>query len=402
VEREVTNLRRRKIAAGGRLISQVITLLVINSRELASRGTAQILIIRLRCLAAKYLPCILECPREFGYDYCMDGWVSRTGLIDTAELKRLSQRSDAKGLAQLASHLGALGMTGCLLWTLWGSWWGVPVFVVHGYLINCLFAAQHECNHQTAFKSHWLNDGVRRLTGLTQLYPAWWECWFHFAHHRHTGDWSRDAELLLRGKYTLGGYLFVLSGVGYWYYRVLSLFRIAAGIVPLYAYWLSEAQRRYVVWEARGHMACYAVLAALSVAAHSWLAVTLWLAPMLVTKPLQMLQNMGEHLGLEDGELDTTRNTRTLLVPDFVRWALWQMPYHTAHHTFPGVPFHRLPALHRALEARLGRPMPAAGYFEVVAGAIREARKGPEGTWSLPFGAGANRPAGVENLAAAE
>ena len=83
----------------------------------------------------------------------MDDWVPRAGLIEVAELKRLLRRSDAKGLTQLLSHLGALGVTGSALWALWGSWWGVPVFVAHGYLINCLFAAQHECNHHTAFKS---------------------------------------------------------------------------------------------------------------------------------------------------------------------------------------------------------------------------------------------------------
>jgi len=323
----------------------------------------------------------------------MDDWVPRVGLIEAAELKRLLRRSDAKGLTQLLSHLGALGVTGAALWALWGSWWGVPVFVAHGYLINCLFAAQHECNHHTAFKSLWLNDAVRRFTGLTQLYPAWWEAWFHFAHHRYTGDWSRDAELLFRGKYTLGRYLYFLSGVGYWALRVRSLARIAAGLIPASAHWLTPYQRRYVVWEARGHWAFYGALAAISVTSESWLAVTLWLAPMLATKPLHQLQNMGEHLGLEDGGLDTTRNTRTLMVPAVVRWALWQMPYHAAHHTYPGVPFHQLAALHRALEAGLGRPLPAAGYLEVVRGALHAARQGREDAWPLPFAAGAGRTA---------
>jgi fatty acid desaturase len=332
----------------------------------------------------------------------MEEWVSRTGLIDAGRLKALSQRSDAKGLAQLASHLGAIAATGWGLWTAWGSWWGVPLFVIHGYLINCLFAAQHECNHQTAFKARWLNDATRRFTGLTQLYPAWWEAWFHFAHHRHTGDWSKDAELMFRKRYTLGGYLYFLSGIGYWVLRVRSLVRIAAGRLHPTVYWLSDQQRRTVIWEARGHLAFYTIVAALSLAAESWLAVTLWLAPMIATKPLHQLQNLGEHLGLEDGGLDTTRNTRTLRVPGIVRWALWQMPYHTAHHTFPGVPFHQLPVLHRALEERLGRPLPTAGYLEVVAGVIRATRTGPEGSWTRPFAAGGNRPAGAVGSVAAE
>jgi len=332
----------------------------------------------------------------------MEDWVPRSGLIDTTQLKALSRRSDMQGLLQLASHLGALGLTGSALWALWGSLWAVPLFVVHGFLINCLFAAQHECNHHTAFKSRWLNNAVRRFTGLTQLYPAWWEAWFHFAHHRHTGDWTKDAELMFRGKYTLGSYLYFLSGIGYWVLRVRSLICLASGLAPGSAYWLSEAQRRYVIWEARGHIIFYAALTIVSVGAHSWTLVTLWLAPMLVAKPLHQLQNMGEHLGLEDGGLDTTKNTRTLIVPSIVRWALWQMPYHAAHHTFPGVPFYQLAALHGAIEEQLGRPLPSARYFEIVAGTIRAARRGPEGTWSLPFAAGASRPAGDRQLLAAE
>ena len=332
----------------------------------------------------------------------MDNWVSRTGLIDPAALKELSRRSDAKGLVQLASHLGTLGVTGTALSLLWGGWWGVPVFVAHGYLINCLFATQHECNHQTAFRSRWLNDWTRRFTGLTQLYPAWWEAWFHFAHHRHTGDWAKDAELMFRGRYTRVSYLYSLSGIGYWHGRIRSLLRIAAGRVPDSVHWLTPDQHRYVIWEARGHFAAYAALAALSLWFQSWLAVTLWLAPLLLTKPLHQLQNMGEHLGLEDGGLDTTRNTRTLRVPTIVRWALWQMTYHTAHHTFPGVPFHRLRELHQALETRLGRPLPTASYSEVVRGALRATARGPEGTWALPFAAGDNRPAGSAEVAAAE
>ena len=328
-------------------------------------------------------------------------WVSRTDLIDPPTLKALAQRSDAKGLVHLASHLGALGIGGYALWLTWGGWWGVPIFIVHGYLLNALFATQHECNHQTAFRSRWLNDAVRRFTGFVQIYPAWWEAWFHFAHHRYTGDWTKDAELLQRGKYTLGNYLFFLSGAGYWYYRIQN-FWAYCWAVPGYAHWLTGRQRRYVLWEHRGHLAGYLAVAVLSIWFESWLALTLWLLPMVLTKPLHQFQNLGEHLGLEDGGLDTTKNTRTLDVPGFVRWALWNMPYHAAHHTFPGVPFHRLPELHRVIESRLGRPLPKAGYLETAASVIRAARRGPEETWQIPFAAGGSRNPPLPRASAAE
>ena len=33
-----------------------------------------------------------------------------------------------------------------------------------------------------------------------------------------------------------------------------------------------------------------------------------------------------------------------------VRFIAWNMPYHTEHHSFPAVPFHALPRLHRVMK----------------------------------------------------
>ena len=57
-------------------------------------------------------------------------------------LAQLTRKSDSRGALQLASHLLALAASGLGLWLAWGSWWGVPLFVVHGVLLNWLYAAQ--------------------------------------------------------------------------------------------------------------------------------------------------------------------------------------------------------------------------------------------------------------------
>ena len=87
------------------------------------------------------------------------------------------------------------------------------------------------------------------------------------------------------------------------------------------------------------------MILALSVVTQSWAALTLWLAPMMLTKVVHQLQNVIEHLGLPhtDNILQNTRSTKTNAV---MRWLCWNMQYHTAHHAFPGVPFHKLPDLH--------------------------------------------------------
>jgi fatty acid desaturase len=306
----------------------------------------------------------------------MDDLVSKRGLalIDKRRLKALSVRSDARGLLQLGSQLSSLALTTVLLAKSWGSWWGVPVFIAHGILLNCLYAGQHEMSHWTAFKTRWLNDAVGEAIGFLVIYPFTWDRWFHFAHHRNTQDWQKDPELLIRAPYTLGSYLLNLAGVSYWYGRARSTLRLALGMVPTYAYWLNDEQRRAVIAEARWCVAGYAAIAAVSLAFHSWIAVQYWLAPMLLTKAFHQLQNIGEHTCLTHVP-DTLRNTRTLEGPAIMRWLMWNMSYHTAHHTFPGVPFHALPALNREIATRLDTPAPSGGYLETHLAIVRSLRE---------------------------
>ena len=60
----------------------------------------------------------------------MDDYIGRRGLLEPAHLKSLTRRSDARGLIQLASHAGAIAITGVTLAYTWGTWWCVPVFVL--------------------------------------------------------------------------------------------------------------------------------------------------------------------------------------------------------------------------------------------------------------------------------
>jgi fatty acid desaturase len=54
-----------------------------------------------------------------------------------------------------------------------------------------------------------------------------------------------------------------------------------------------------------------------------------------------------------------------------MRWLSWQMPYHTAHHAFPGVPFHRLRELHEAIFTRRGVAPPSMTYWGFQRAALR-------------------------------
>ena len=304
----------------------------------------------------------------------MEGFVGRKGLIGPQRLRELNQRSDLRGYLQAGSHFGAIAVTGVLLALTWGSWWAVPVFLVHGVLINFLYAGQHELSHATVFKTRKLNEILGRIIGFVMIYPRDFDQIQHFAHHRHTQDWSRDGELQ-RKPYTLASYLMWLLGPSYWYSRVRRLLRFSAGLVEENYVRNDEFDR--VIREARWHLAGYGVIAAISVATGSWAAVMFWLAPMVITKPVHQLQNTIEHLGLTH-DSNTLENTRTIETNAVLRWLCWNMQYHTAHHTFPSVPFHRLPDLHGEIVERAGVAPHTMSYLAFQREVLTKLARGSE------------------------
>jgi fatty acid desaturase len=296
----------------------------------------------------------------------------RRDVISSARLSKLCKASDVQGWRQTLSHVGAIVVSGALLWRLRDSAWAAPVFMVHGVLLNFLYAGQHELSHWTVFETAWLNEWVGRLFGFWVFYPRTFDQLQHIAHHRFTQDWSRDGELV-RPRYTLGSYLLWMSGLTYWYTRWRRILRFSCGIVT--EPYIAAARRGELVREARWHLAGYAAIAVVSFFLKSWAAVILWLAPMLVMKFVHQLQNTIEHLGLPH-EGDVLHNTRSTRTNALMRWLAWQMQYHTAHHAFPGVPFHNLRELHHAVFTERGTLPPSMTYMGFQLAVLRAFSRG--------------------------
>jgi fatty acid desaturase len=297
--------------------------------------------------------------------------LARREIVDGATLRRLCVTSNWSGVAQVASHLAAVGVSGSLLWTSWGTWWALPVFMIHGTLLNFLYAGQHELSHSTVFRTRWLNEWVGRVFGFVLFYPRTFDQVQHMAHHRYTQDWAKDGELA-RPPYTLKTYLLWMSGVGYWYTRWRRILRFSVGKIT--EPYLPQFRHAELVREARFHLVGYALIAGASVYLRSWAAVLLWLAPMCAMKFTHQLQNTIEHLGLPHADvLENTRSTRTNAL---VRWLAWQMQYHTAHHAFPAVPFHRLHELHDIMFTARGVEPPTMTYWGFQRAALRAFSRG--------------------------
>lgn len=309
----------------------------------------------------------------------MDASFSRRKLLEPAELQALNARSDVRGWLQMGSHLAAIGTAIVAHALAMGSAWVLLTGAVLGVLINFLYAAQHELSHGTVFARKDLNAVWGRIIGFFMIFPRNYDQVMHFAHHKWTQDWNRDGELV-REPYTLTTYLLWLSGVTYWRNRVSGVIRRARGIIieP----YIRPEEEEMIIRESRIHLGLYAAILLCSLITGTWWALTFWIIPMVLTKPVHQLQNTIEHLGLshEDNILENTRSTRTNAL---MRWLCWQMPYHTAHHTFPSVPFWKLKDLNEKIETQIGGEVWRMGWIEFQIEVIQKLRAKDESQYPM-------------------
>jgi fatty acid desaturase len=285
--------------------------------------------------------------------------------IGQERLAVLAEPSDLPGLIRLASHLGLLLLTGTAVLLAEGSW-RLPLQAVHGVILVFLFTALHECIHRTAFRTVWINDAVAAFAGFTYFQPATGFRYFHFAHHRYTQDPQRDPELALAKPRTRAEYFWLLTGWHFWIGQARLLITNAIGhSLPGY---IPPRAHGKVIREARIHLALYTAILLASTATGSTLALTLWLVPAILGQPAMRAYLLAEHTGCPLVP-DMLANSRTTFAHRATRWLAWEMPWHTAHHAAPTIPFHRLAELTGEIEHALKST--ARGYLDAQAQILR-------------------------------
>ena len=291
-------------------------------------------------------------------------------VISQSQLRDLLKRCDGPGLIFLSGHVFTLIVTGMLLWLSWGSLWAVPAVILHGIVIVHLFAPFHECAHNTAFKTAWLNDIVYFWTGVVLLLTPLQFRWEHRAHHNYTQQIERDPQMIPMAE-KLGGYLYYATAIPYFYNALSTLVRHALGrFSAMEQQFLPLSERPKVQRQAWLMWGIYAAVALLSLWLESWNAVIYWLLPRVVGEPFMRLIRMSEHGGCPR-VADLWRNTRTVLTIVPIRWLAWNMAYHAEHHALAAAPFHALPRLHALIGERFEHL--DRGYWRVQRELIRNA-----------------------------
>ncbi len=279
--------------------------------------------------------------------------------VAAADLARLNQRSDPRGLIQSISFLAVLVCSGGLAWYAVGrAHWLVVIALIylHGALHAFMVNGFHELCHKTVFKTHALNIIFRNIYSFLGWYNhvSFWAS--HQAHHRYTLHPPDDSEVVLPVELTLRSYLgFAFVNPRGFVLRVKNVILLCFGVIEndweqaLFPPENAEGRRALFNWArlliiGHGLIVLFSLLTGLPM-----LAVLITLAPF-YGGGFQYLLNVAQHIGLTDEVDDYRINTRTILLNPVLAFLYWQMNYHIEHHMYAAVPFYNLPELHRLIK----------------------------------------------------
>ena len=290
--------------------------------------------------------------------------------IDPADLARLNQRSNWRGLLQTISFLAVLVCSGGIAWYAVGR---VHILIVigliylHGALSAFLVNGFHELCHKTVFKTQALNALFRNIYSFLGWYNhvSFWAS--HQAHHRYTLHPPDDLEVVLPVDLTLRSYLaFAFINPRGFYLRMKNVILLCFGVIEndweriLFPPENVEGRRALFNW-ARVLIVGHVLIVIFSLLTGWWmLAVLITLAPF-YGGGFQYLLNVAQHIGLTDRVNDYRLNTRTIQLNPVLAFLYWQMNFHIEHHMYAAVPCYHLPELHQLVKD--DTPVPCRGVI---------------------------------------
>jgi fatty acid desaturase len=232
-----------------------------------------------------------------------------------------------------------------------GRW---PVVLLGQVILGLMFVhaveLQHQCLHQTAFRSRGPHRWVGVLLGLPMLV-----CYSHYrARHLHHHRWvgtERDREFFAYDHQALRSWWALVRNA--WNPRRLwtvgmSIAEALRGVASADARHAAEA--RAIRHEYLMVCGLLVMVVTATVLTGSLFPLLAWLMPLLlVAEPVHFLIELPEHFGCDRPEGDVLANTRSI---DSNRWMAWFTNgnnFHVEHHYQPQVPVENLPALHELL-----------------------------------------------------
>lgn len=225
-------------------------------------------------------------------------------------------------------------------------WVWIPASVLVGFVVFSLTVLLHEVVHGLVFAGPrpWANRLLAFLYAVPSgLSPSQFRRW-HLDHHKWLGTGGEDPKRRYLSPQRTRRWLKAL-------YFTPALFPIYFRAARRAAERYPDALRRTIQRERRVAIGFHVAVPVVLGLTLGWpLALKLHLLPIFVVFPVAFsINRLGQHY---DVVADDPARWGTLLRRSPLLWDvlfLWSN-YHLEHHTFPGVPCYRLPALRRALD----------------------------------------------------
>ncbi len=299
--------------------------------------------------------------------------------IPRARLRELMTRTNGRAAGDTVLWLALLVGAGVLAHRAWGTWWAIPAFFVYGTLYSSVSDPRwHECGHRTAFRTRWPNDVVYVIASFMDLRePVSWR-WSHARHHDDTIVVGRDREIAAQRGMPLWKHAAELVG---WFETLAELRKLAANVAGRVdaqdADFIPVSEQPRAVRSGRimvlGLIA--PVIAAVALGSVEPLLFA-GVLPTMYGRWLLVVYGLTQHAGLAEDVLDHRLNTRTVRMNAVNRFLYLNMNFHTEHHMFPTVPYHRLPELHEAVRDDLPPVYDGiwAAYREIIPALRRQSQ----------------------------
>ncbi len=268
---------------------------------------------------------------------------------DVVRAERLTETSATYSSLRLAGFLGGWVAMFLIARILddpvsWVAAWVVQAFVFEGCNIGT-----HESAHNNLYRRKPLDYLAGMAWAVPVLYSYAAYRTSHLEHHKNTHDPERDSEPVYE-RTTLVDYLgyMALSGIAYTFILLLEGAEAALGKGKA---WMRTGRRRWLA-----ALSTFVVLAELGLVAYGldeapMLTLELWGAPFLLYATfLAPMVSHPEHTDCAFGPSSPLLTTRTTLSNRVVRFFIWNVNLHTAHHLLPSVPGQKLTKLQPHVE----------------------------------------------------
>jgi fatty acid desaturase len=298
------------------------------------------------------------------------------------EITALSERSDLRGAVAIAGNWALVAGAFVLLAQAPGPLtFVVALCVIAGRQLG-LAILQHEGSHRTLFRTKWLNDV---LTDFLCARPVWQHLGKYRAHHlRHHGKagTDQDPDISLHAGFPISRAsmrrklvrdLVGITGLKTLVAFVLMDAEVIRWTVSTDIEWLPRKGRTWYSYplaffrNASGMLATNAVLFGILVACGHAALYGVWVLAFFTPYPLFVrVRSIAEH-GCVTRSPDVLENTRTTRAGLLLRLTVApnRVNYHIEHHLLAGVPFYRLPKMHRMLREK-GLLEAPPSYWDVL------------------------------------